>query len=228
MISGTSDCPTAPVCCAADEPGDSGVVDAAAEPPMGPPMGPPAGQLWDAAALEFTRWRAGEPAALERLVRLVTPTLWHVARAYQLDQAAAEDVVQTTWLALARRADSVRDPLALLGWLSVTTRREAWRVAKESSRVCSTESGSLVNVSPMPAADAEVLADADARRLWRQVARLPERCRRLLRIIAFDDRPHYSTVSAELGMPLGSIGPTRRRCLDRLRQFLAEDGWGEQ
>ena len=182
------------------------------------------GPLREVAGREFMRWRSGEPGALERLVRQVTPTLWHLARAYRLDRSAAEDVVQTTWLALARRSDSVRDPEAILGWLSVVTRREAWRVAKESMRETSTEVDVLDRAVPaVPAVDIEVIADVDARALWRQVARLPERCRRLLRIIAFADRPRYSSVSAELGMPHGSIGPTRRRCLDQLRELLAAD-----
>jgi RNA polymerase sigma factor (sigma-70 family) len=180
-------------------------------------------RLSEYAAGEFIRWREGEPDALRRLVRRVTPVLWHVARAYRLDRATAEDVVQTTWLALARGADSVRNPAAILGWLTTTTRREAWRVAKEFGREDNAEPELLdAIVPPAPGVDGAVIADAAAQDLRRQVARLSPRCQRLLRVIAFDDRPGYSTLSAELGMPHGSIGPTRRRCLDQLRELLGQ------
>jgi RNA polymerase sigma factor (sigma-70 family) len=183
-----------------------------------------AGSLWEVAGREFIAWRSGEPAALERLVRRVTPTLWHLARAHRLNDAAAEDVVQATWLLLVRRADSVRDGHAVLAWLTMTARREAWRASKSEQQEDSMEPGVLeAAVPPQDGVDGQVVADDEARTLWRQVARLSERCRRLLRTIAFDDRPDYRKLSAELGMPHGSIGPTRQRCLSKLRELLAND-----
>jgi RNA polymerase sigma factor (sigma-70 family) len=184
----------------------------------------PGGSLWEVAGREFLAWRSGEPDALERLVRRVTPTLWQLARAHRLNDAAAEDVVQATWLLLVRRADSVRDGHAVLGWLTMTARREAWRASKAQQQEDSFEPGVLDAAVPaQEGVDGQVIADDEARTLWRQVARLSERCRRLLRTIAFDDRPDYRKISVELDMPHGSIGPTRRRCLGKLRELLAND-----
>jgi RNA polymerase sigma factor (sigma-70 family) len=180
--------------------------------------------LWESAAGEFAGWRGGDPGALERLVRLLTPMLWQLVRAYGLSREAAEDVVQTTWLALVRRGGSVREPDAVLGWLAMTARREAWRVAKLSGRVDTVDVQTLDRAAPAGIGpEAHVLADHTSRRLWHHVAALSERCRRLLRVIAFEDRPDYATLSGELGMAVGSIGPTRGRCLDKLRGLLADD-----
>lgn len=194
------------------------------------PSGGGATPLWDAAARHFAAWRAGDPAALDQLVRLLTPVLWQLARSYGLHRETAEDVVQTTWLALVRRADSLRDPQAVWRWATVTARREAWRAARADGRETATEAEALdVAVPAVAGPEAEVLAHGRARALWRQIARLTDRCRRLLRIIAFDERPDYAALSAELGMPVGSIGPTRGRCLDKLRGLLTDDPeWGER
>ena len=70
------------------------------------------------------------------------------------------------------------------------------------------------------AAEADALAHLDRDALWNAVAELTERCQHLLRIVAFDDRPDYQRIADHLGMPIGSIGPTRRRCLDKLRASL--------
>ena len=178
----------------------------------------------DAAADDFRRWRAGAPDALEQLVRRLTPTLWHIARAYGLSAEAAEDVIQSSWLALARTADSIRDPQAIVGWLYVTTRREAARAIKETRREDIAEPAALSELGAAgPALEDAVLTDYETRTLWRRVSELSERCRQLLRVVAFEDRPDYRSISAELGMPVGSIGPTRRRCLDKLRELLAQD-----
>ncbi len=188
----------------------------------------PRSRLADAAADDFRAWRAGDGAGLERLVRRLTPTLWHVARAYGLPREAAEDAVQNSWVALSRASDSIRDPQAVLSWLCVTTRREAIRTLRESRREDSTEPAALSEAAPPQAGPEDgILADREARILWQKVNALSERCRRLLRVIAFADRPDYQSVSTELGMPMGSIGPTRRRCLDKLHALLADDPeWG--
>ncbi|HST66700.1 MAG TPA: sigma-70 family RNA polymerase sigma factor [Mycobacteriales bacterium] len=185
---------------------------------------PPRSRFADGAAADFLDWRAGDADALGRLVRRVTPTLWHVARAYGLSREAAEDVVQSSWVTLARAADTVREPQAIVSWLCVTTRREAARVVRRTRLEDSTEPAVLAEQGP-PAADLAdaVLADDEAAALWRRVDQLPPRCRQLLRIVAFEDRPDYRSISAELSMPVGSIGPTRRRCLDKLRELLADD-----
>jgi RNA polymerase sigma factor (sigma-70 family) len=185
------------------------------------------GTLASQAAQLFSRFRDGDEAAMSDLVTLVTPILWHTARAQRMDHDAAQDVVQTVWLALVRSAGSISDPQAVLQWLIVSTRREAWRVVRRADRVESRDFEPDDIVTPSDAApESLVLSSDEDGRLWRHIADLPERCRALLRVIAFADRPDYASVAQSLGMPVGSIGPTRGRCLAKLRQSLmADPGW---
>jgi RNA polymerase sigma factor (sigma-70 family) len=172
----------------------------------------------------FRGYRAGDQSCMGDLVALLTPILWHTVRAQRLDRASAEDVVQSTWLAFVRGASSIADPQAVLQWLIVTARRESWRVAKRADRSEPTDFGDDEVLAPQfDRPDERVLrADGDGR-LWQHIAQLSERCQALLRVIAFADRPDYAAVAQALGMPIGSIGPTRGRCLAKLRLQLAAD-----
>jgi RNA polymerase sigma factor (sigma-70 family) len=183
---------------------------------------PAESRVADLAAERFRAYRAGDGQALEAMVESLTPLLWHIVRAYGLDTATAEDVVQNTWLTLVRKADSVAEPQAVLRWLTVTARRDAWRTARSTNKMDLTDDVSVLDVRESEESpEEEVLRAADQRALWVAVGRLNERCQRLLRIIAFHDRPDYAALSQELGMPMGSIGPTRGRCLDKVRAELA-------
>ena len=176
----------------------------------------------------FAGYRAGEDEKMAELVRILTPILWHTARASRLDAATAEDVLQTVWLTLVRKADSITEPLAVLQWLVVTTKREAWRVARTQSKVRpeDMETSGTADRDTGELVEDEVLRGEADHRLWQHVEALPERCRALLRVIAFADRPDYAELAKALGMPQGSIGPTRGRCLAKLRVALANDpGW---
>lgn len=180
---------------------------------------------WERAAILFADWRAGDARAMDELVRLMTPVLWHVVRAYGLERTLAEDVVQTTWLALVRSHDSIADAKAISGWLTVTARREAWRIAKQHRAAAATADEVLEPLLPHEESTEERVADADeAARLWAAVETLTDRCQRLLRVVAFDDRPDYARIAADLDMPIGSIGPTRQRCLAKLRTALVDAG----
>jgi RNA polymerase sigma factor (sigma-70 family) len=182
---------------------------------------------WERAAALFLRWRDGDTRAMDELVRLMTPLLWHVVRAYGLDRALAEDVVQTTWLTLVRRHTAITEPLAVSGWLTMVARREAWRVGKLQRRADPTEMESLEpNLPTQESAEQTAVTDDRSRRLWRAVTRLNERCQRLLRIVAFEERPDYARIAQDMAMPIGSIGPTRQRCLGKLRALLEGDGEG--
>ncbi|WP_337191830.1 RNA polymerase sigma factor [Nocardioides flavescens] len=182
-------------------------------------------EVWAAASDAFVRWRGGDALALDDLVRVMTPVLWQVVRAHRLPAEVAEDVVQTTWLALVRSRDAVHDPAAVGSWLTTSARREAWRVAKAAGRSLATEDDDLAPRLPdATSPEADVVRRDEDRLLWAAVDRLGERCRRLLRIVAFEHRPDYASVAAELAMPIGSIGPTRGRCLDKLRAELAGGG----
>jgi RNA polymerase sigma factor (sigma-70 family) len=123
----------------------------------------------------------------------------------------------------------IRSPNALTAWLVTVTRREAWRVRKaqrSESPNGDTELSRLRDADPIP--EEHILEDDQRRRLWAAVGQLPERCRSLLRVVAFVDRPDYGALSQALGAPVGSIGPTRGRCLAKLRKLLMSDpsgGW---
>ncbi|SDT23485.1 RNA polymerase sigma factor, sigma-70 family [Friedmanniella luteola] len=182
------------------------------------------------AARLFLAYRDGDAARMADLVRLVTPVLWHTARGARLDAATAEDVLQSVWLALVRHADTITEPVAVLQWLVVSTKRESWRVSRAQTRTrpedfeaTDSAAATVAEAVPVPSVEEEVLEAAADSALWRHIAQLPERCRALLRVIAFADRPDYAELSKALGMPQGSIGPTRGRCLAKLRLALAAD-----
>jgi RNA polymerase sigma factor (sigma-70 family) len=181
--------------------------------------------VWMISAQHFRRWRAGDHAALDDLVRALTPVLWHVVRSYGLERDQAEDVVQTAWLTLVRRHESIADPQAVAAWLTTTARREAWRVSRVGNRAVPVGDEVIeARVPHQKAAETEVIVADEQDRLWAYVGQLSDRCQRLLRIVAFDDRPDYAGIASELNMPIGSIGPTRGRCLDKLKTLLSSDG----
>lgn len=179
--------------------------------------------LTDKAAEAFTAYRSGHSPAMGRLVDLLTPLLWHTARAQGLSPAAAEDVCQTAWLRLIDRCAAIDEPRAVLSWMVTTVRREAWRQHKVANR----DNGDLAArpepSSPDPGPETEALLAEQQRVLWNHVGQLNDRCQHLLRVIAFADRPDYATIANSLKMPVGSIGPTRGRCLTQLRDTLALD-----
>jgi RNA polymerase sigma factor (sigma-70 family) len=173
------------------------------------------------------RARSGELAALDEVVRELNPLLWHVARAQSLTVDQAADVVQTTWLELLRRLHEIREPQALAAWLVTATRREAWRVRNRHRQDAQDDTEVLGSIpDPGPAPYERLMSEERDRVLWRSLERLPERCRTLLRIVAQVERPDYSKVAEAMEMPRGSIGPTRGRCLAKLREMLVADpGW---
>lgn len=172
------------------------------------------------------RARAGDRGALDDIVRELSPLLWRVARSQGLDPETASDVVQTTWLELLGRLGEIRSPQALTSWLVTTARRESWRLKDRARRTSAPAEALDVLPDPGPPPDHALLVDERDRLLHRAFRGLPERCRRLLAVLAQVDRPDYAVVSEALGMPHGSIGPTRGRCLAKLRDLLlADPGW---
>jgi RNA polymerase sigma factor (sigma-70 family) len=157
------------------------------------------------------RARAGDRAALDRLVEQYTPLVWHVARSHALSREQAEDVVQDTWLAFLSRLPETQSLAELAAWLTTTARREALRIV-ERSRMDSQER------SPE-----HELSERDAL-LWRAMQQLPKRCRELITIMIGSANQSYHDVATALSMPVGSIGPTRARCLKRLRELIETMG----
>jgi RNA polymerase sigma factor (sigma-70 family) len=184
------------------------------------------------ATAAFTRFQNGDRAAFDDLVSAVTPLLWHTVRGQGVDQTAAEDVVQTVWMSLLHSAANVRDPQTVVKWLLTSARREAWRVTKRAradinrtAAIFGVEGEEVLTVPAQRESLPEevVLRDTSQKVLWRHVQELSERCRALIRVIAFADRPDYAFIAESMGMPVGSIGPTRGRCLAKLRDQLAND-----
>jgi RNA polymerase sigma factor (sigma-70 family) len=169
--------------------------------------------------------RDGDRRAMDRLVAELTPLVWHVARANGLDRSVAEDVVQTVWLALFSQLGKLRDPKALAAWLITTTRREATHpFGRRIQPVPLSDEVAEAMPSTQPAPEDEaVRADRD-RRVWRAFVRLPHRCQELLRLTVLAGRAEYQLVAEHLRMPRGSVGPTRGRCLDQMRDLLASEG----
>lgn len=182
--------------------------------------------LVEQASAAVVSYRSGDPGPLDSLVEALTPMLWHQARAQGLSHQEAEDVVQETWFRLVTHLDRINDPGSVLKWLITTTRREAWRVASRSRREAPSDvvvvlPGTNGNVEPN--VDDVVIDAVEGDVLWHHVSRLNERCQHLLRVIAFASRPDYASIAEALGMPMGSIGPTRGRCLATLRRSLLAD-----
>ena len=171
--------------------------------------------------------KKGSEAALGQLVTELSPLLWQVARAAGLGADDAEDVLQTVWLRLVSHIDGIHTSGALTAWLVTTTKREAWRVRAAGRRQLPVDEGWLAGVPDQATGSEEqVIIDDDNRRLWGALGGLSPRCQELLRIIAFVPRPDYQAVADELGMARGSVGPTRGRCLAKLRGLLADHGSG--
>lgn len=169
--------------------------------------------------------RAGDQGAWDEIVARFTGLLWAVARAYRLEPNAAADAVQATWLKLIESIDDLHEPEALPGWLLTTARRQAGRGVQVRGRDLLSDNFDDLDVDLGEAAlplDAALLTDERDAALWEAFSRLGERCQRLLRVLVAPESPSYVEVAAHLGMPVGSIGPTRGRCLAQLRVLLEQ------
>ncbi len=164
----------------------------------------------------------GQQSAWDALVARYGSRVWAVARAFRLSQADAEDVFQTTWLHLVTHLDGIRDPERIGAWLATTARNECLCALRRAGRQVPTGDDADLEISDVaePEVDAGVLASERDAQLWEAVGRLSGSCQRLLRALLADPAPSYVEVSAALGMPIGSIGPRRARCLQYLRTSL--------
>ncbi|SDC51796.1 RNA polymerase sigma factor [Actinokineospora iranica] len=181
---------------------------------------------YEGLAVLLEKARRGDRRALGQVAVRLTPMLWQVARAQGLDSERSADAVQSAWLSLLGSIADIRTPVALTAWLVTVTKRTAWRMRDDHSAETPT-AVSLDNVrDPEPQPEEHAVFTDRRRRLWAAVAQLPRRCQDLLRFVAFVHRLDYAEVSAALGMPRGSIGPVRGRCLARLRTVLLADEKG--
>lgn len=165
------------------------------------------------------RVRAGDQAAWAALTDRYVGLLWSVARAMRLTDEDAADAVQTTWLRLVERLDTLRDPQRLGGWLATTMRRECLAVLRRRARQVPTDSWDDVTDSADPLDGALLRRERDLA-LWRAFRRLDEPCQALLRVLMADPPPSYREAAEALHTPVGSIGPRRQRCLGKLRTLM--------
>jgi RNA polymerase sigma factor (sigma-70 family) len=169
--------------------------------------------------------REGDEGAWNGLVDEFASLVWSIARAHRLSAADAADVSQTCWLKLAEHLNRIRDPERVGAWLAATTRHECLRVLRRSQRELPLGDDLPEPPGPGPPSPvAGLIRDERAAALWDAFALLPERCQALLRVLMADHPPSYEDVGAALDMPVGSIGPTRARCLERLRRLAARGG----
>jgi RNA polymerase sigma factor (sigma-70 family) len=170
----------------------------------------------------------GDQQAWNVITDRFTNLLWSVARSYRLGHDDAADAVQNTWLRLLENLTKIDNPEALPGWLATTARREALGVLRRRGRDVLTrnEDTGTDAVDPQAAELDSALLDSERdAQLWACYAQLPDRCQQLLRVLMASDRPVYADVAEAFDMPIGSIGPTRMRCLERLRRLMDESGY---
>lgn len=171
--------------------------------------------------MDLRRVHGGDPSAWQEVIRRYGKLVAATVRSFGLQEADALDVVQTTWLKLAANADQIQSPERLAGWLTTTARRECLRIlrdAKHAPRL----TDMVADTIPDPSMDPErqVIEIDVARRLWSFVNELSPRQRSLLRALFADHPSPYAKVVHATGIPLGAIGPTRRRALTQLRGWL--------
>ena len=169
------------------------------------------------------RARAGDQSAWDALVAGHGNRVWAVARAHRLNSADAEDVFQVAFMRLVTHIDTIRDPSRVGAWLATTARNECLRVLRRAGRAVPASDDAVLDApDPLLApVDAALLAGERDAALRAALDRLSDACQRLLRVLMADPEPTYAEVGRALGMPIGSIGPTRGRCLKHLRDELA-------
>jgi len=170
-----------------------------------------------------TRARNGDKQAWDALVERYAPLIWSICCRHRLSSADADDVGRRVWLQLVSQLDTVRDPAALPGWLAATTQRECGTIRRATRR--SQALGRELDAGLIPDRQAGVeheLLTAERHAALREAfARLAPCCQRLIAVLIEDPPVPYAQISARLGLPVGSIGPSRSRCLDKLRRHPA-------
>jgi RNA polymerase sigma factor (sigma-70 family) len=172
------------------------------------------------------RCQAGDHRAWRDLVSRHGGLVYAIARTHRLPEDACDDVAQTVFASLLKHLNDVREPAALVGWLATTARRECWRVVRKSraqerlARGVASASGEAQEQQP----EVSLERVEQAHRVRIALDELGGRCKELLTaLFASPDKPDYTLIASRLGMPIGSIGPTRLRCLAKLAEILGPD-----
>ena len=168
--------------------------------------------------------KGGDQQAWDALVERYAPLIWSICHRFRLGRAGADDVGQSVWMCLVDQLDKIRDPAALPGWLATTTRRECWRVvgaARGLNAVVCAPDAETIPDGQAEAVEHELLAAERHAALREAFTHLPLEGQRLISMLVTDPPVPYAEISIRLGIPIGSIGPTRSRCLDRMRRYPA-------
>jgi RNA polymerase sigma factor (sigma-70 family) len=169
----------------------------------------------------------GDQAAWDEIVERYAPLVWAICLRYRLDRQSMDDIGQSVWLRLVENISRLREPAALPGWLATTTRRECLRALRETGRrgVETLTPADELPPDESAAIEHEVIKAELRAALRAAFAELPASCRELLSMLISDPPSGYAAISEALGIPIGSIGPTRARCLARLRRsrYLAAE-----
>lgn len=168
------------------------------------------------------RAAAGDMMAWDRLVAQFARLIWSITAEFKLAESDAADVAQTTWLRLLEHIDRIQYPDRVGSWLAATARNECLRSLAARKRVVLGHDDVEPDnaVAHGPDVDERLLADERAQTVHQALSSLPRRWQRLLEMLMADPPASYADISDELELPIGSIGPTRGRCLARLRVLL--------
>jgi RNA polymerase sigma factor (sigma-70 family) len=180
---------------------------------------------FDHTARLVARSVAGDASAWDELVDRFSPLVWGIARAHRLSDSDAEDAFQATWLLLLENIHRLTQPERLAGWLATVARREALHTAQRNVRTLPVDDDHFaLSTEEDDESLASVLTlerDAGVRRA---LATLPARDQTLLTLLVAEPPYSYQQIAQALGVPIGSIGPTRARCLQRLRSAMLATG----
>lgn len=167
---------------------------------------------------------AGDRAAWEQLVDRYGGLVWRVTRDFRLAESDRADVSQTTWLRLFEHIDRLDDPSRVGAWLVTTARRECLRLTALRKRVVLALEGDAFEAGEayQPAVDEDLLAAERAHDVRTAIGKLPPHWQSLVHMLMADPPLSYAEISERLQLPTGSIGPTRGRCIHRLRTLLEQ------
>ena len=167
--------------------------------------------------------RAGDQGAWNDLVDRFLPLVTSVIARYRLQQSDADDVNQKVWLRLVEHIDDLREPRALPGWLATIARNESLHVIRRRGRdtPVDPQAATMARADDLPELDENLIRDERLTALREAMLELPPQRRELLELLTADPPLSYDQISARLGIPKGSIGPTRARALEQLRHTRA-------
>lgn len=173
------------------------------------------------------RCREGDAAAWDELTERYADIVFNIARKNGLSAFDAGDVVQDVFVALLKNIGKLRRTSRLLAWIVRTTRRAAWKNARKRNTAAGHERAAAERrEAHVDADEGDLQSLEDAYMVRLAYAEIGERCRRLLDALFLDEaRTSYAQIAEQLGMAVGSIGPTRQRCLEELRVALAAVGF---